>query len=129
MYIKEVIKYCEDHGKPYTRMGIYTAGKKYGFINKIEGKRALDFDQDKFLEWFENACEEIPEGYITVKQISDMYNISICKAYDIAKNEEIKNRLIGAGKGVLYVDKRDVEEFIKKYKNRRTYDWSKKHGK
>ena len=123
MYMNDVIRYCESHGKKYSRMAIYNAGKKHGFVFKVEGKSELVFDREKFLEWFNGACEEIPEGYISIKEMREKYKLPINKSYLIAKDEKANAKYIGAGKGILYVDERNVEELIKKYSNKRTYNW------
>ena len=123
VYINDVLKYCKEHGKPMTRMGIYTAGKKNGFVFKVEGKYQYVFDTDKFLEWFKSANEEVPEGYISVRELKDRYNISFNKAYQIAKSPLVNPRMIGAGKGVIYVDAGKAEELIERSRNNHTYDW------
>lgn len=123
MYVNDVIKYCKEHGKNITRMGLYIAGKKNNFIIKEEGKKDLIFDKDKFLEWFEKCNEEVPDSYISIKDMSVKYGLSLSKAYLISKDARLNSKKIGS-KGVMYVDESRLGEVIKENKNKRTYDWN-----
>ena len=71
------------------------------------------------------AKEEIPENYISVKQLSTEYNINMTYAYDLAKEllEQEKAKYIGSGKGILYVDRNAVEEYIKTSQKQSIINW------
>lgn len=123
MYINDVLRYCREHGKPMSRVGIYDAGKKNGFIFKVEGQYQYVFDTEKFLKWFKSSFEEIPEGYISVKELKTKYGISMNRAYTIANNPKAMMRRIGSGKGIMYVNEREAEKLIAEYRNSRSYNW------
>lgn len=112
MKVKQVVKYCSDHGHPITSMAIYRAGKKYGFLKKIEGQHSLEFNREKFLEWFKGFTAEIPEGYLCVKDLSKEVGLSIPQCYALAKDDSVKKMKKGTGDGILYVDKESFREFI-----------------
>lgn len=123
--IVDALKKCEDEGYPITRMGLYLAGQKNGFLVKKEGMRNFEFDKCKFLEWLRKAKEEIPENYISVKQLSTEYGINMSYSYNIAKELLSKEqaRYIGSGKGVLYVYRKAVEELIAQNKQKSIINW------
>lgn len=109
-------------------MGLYTAGKKYGFIFKADNERSLEFDKDKFLEWLDKATEEIPAGWLSVKQIAEKFGISIAQAYLLVKDENSGARTIGSGVGVIYVDPKRIEQIIKKRQDSHKENWGDENG-
>ena len=123
MYMKDVLRYCEEHGKKITKMGIYYAGKKNNFIFKVEGKNEMVFDREKFLEWFRKATEEIPKGYISVSEMRKKYNIPLTRSYEIVKDPRLNVKCIGSGKGIKYVDESRLREVISDSENKRRYNW------
>lgn len=128
MYVKDVIKKCKERGYEITKMGLYTAGKKYGFISKADNKRSLEFNKDKFLEWLDKATEEIPAGWLSVKQIAEKFGISIAQAYLLVKDENSGARTIGSGVGVIYVDPKRIEQIIKKRQDSHKENWGDENG-
>lgn len=128
MYVKDVINKCKERGYEITKMGLYTAGKKYGFISKADNKRSLEFDKDKFLEWLDKATEEIPAGWLSVKQIAEKFEISIAQAYFLVKDENSGARTIGSGVGVIYVDPKRIEQIIKKRQDSHKENWGDENG-
>ena len=112
MRIKQVVKYCSDHGYPITSIAIYKAGKRYGFLKESEGQYHLEFDREKFLEWFKGVEAEIPEGYLSVKALAEEFSMSIPQCYALVKDDSVKKVRKGTGKGVLYVDKKTFGEFV-----------------
>lgn len=128
MYIKDVINKCKERGYEITKMGLYTAGKKYGFISKVNNERSLEFDKDKFLEWLDKATEEIPAGWLSVKQIAEKFGISIAQAYILVKDENSGARTIGSGVGVIYVDPKRIEQIIKKRQDSHKEKWGDENG-
>ena len=128
MYVKDVIKKCKERGYEITKMGLYTAGKKYGFISKADNKRSLEFNKDKFLEWLDKATEEIPAGWLSVKQIAEKFGISIAQAYLLVKDENSGARTIGSGVGVIYVDPKRIEQIIKKRQDSHKENWVDENG-
>lgn len=123
MQIKNILEKCAEHGHPMTRMGIYVAGKKYGFINKKEGSFYYDFDKDKFIEWLSAADKIIPEHYLKVKELSEKYKIDVGKVYRLIYKFKIKTQNYGIGKGHIYVNEIEFENAIKEYKSEHTIDW------
>lgn len=128
MYINDVIKKCEEKGYKITKQGLYNAGEKYGFINKPDGKHALEFDQKKFLEWLEKAIEEIPEGWVTLNDASKLLGVSISQMYILVKDENSGAKYFGSGKGVMYVDPKRIEKIIKERKAKHQYMWEDENG-
>lgn len=123
MFIEDVLKKCEDEGCKITRSGLYATGKRIGFIRKIEGVKSLEFDKKLFLEWIEKKKETPPEGWISVKQISEKYNVSLPQAYLLIKDEDCEIVTVGPGRGIKYVDPERIEKIIQKHRNRNKIDW------
>lgn len=119
MHINEVLKFCEDNGKKITRQALYQAGLTYGFITKQKGKRSLDFDKEKFLEWFNKGLEEIPEGYVRVSELMKKYGLSLVFAYNLLKDPECVHQKFGRGDGVTYVKLDGIEDIIKKNRTKK----------
>ena len=116
MRMKQIVKYCREHGHPITSMAIYLAGKKYGFLKKVEGQYHLEFDKEKFLEWFKGFTAEVPEGYLSVKELSEEFKMSVPQCYALARDDSVKKVRKGTGDGVLYVDKKTFGEFVTVHK-------------
>lgn len=123
--VVDVLDKCRKEGYPMTRQGLYFAGEKYGFFTKKEGEKNLEFNKEKFIQWLARKKESVPINYIPVKQLSNEYNVNMNYAYNIANEllEEGKARYIGSGKGILYVDRNAVEEYIKTSKEQSIINW------
>lgn len=123
MHINDVIKKCSDEGYPISRMGLYTAGKKEGFIIKCENKKELDFDKNKFLQWLKKAKGKAPEGWVKIKDLPNIFGISLTQCYILSKDEESGAKTFGSGKGVIYVDPERIAKIIKKRKDKYKINW------
>lgn len=123
MKLKQVLQKCEEEGYPITRAGLYYAGKNYGFLISSEGNRKLEFDKDKFLEWLKRAKEEVPEGWVPIKDLPAILKMNIVYCYEYAKDERVGAKRIGAGRGVLYVDPQRVKEVIENDRNKDKINW------
>lgn len=128
MHMNDVLKKCEEKGYKITKQGLYQAGQKYGFLNKLDGQHAWDFDQKKFLEWLEKATEEIPQGWVTLNEASKILKVSLPQMYILVKDEKSGAKYFGAGKGVMYVDPKRIEKVIKDNKARHQYIWDEENG-
>lgn len=117
MYFSELMKKCKDEGIEISRMGLYTSGKKYGFIIQNKDSKSNDFNKEKFLDWIKLAKEKAPENWVTVNQLHNQLNISLSQAYLLIKDEESGARTFGT-KGVLYVDPERIKEIISKRGNK-----------
>lgn len=129
MYIEDVLEKCRERNHPMTKMGIYKAGESYGFITRKDNQHALEFDKEKFLEWLDKATEEIPSGWMTLREISEELKISISQVYRLSKNPRLELRHIGAGRGVLYVNPERFREIISENSKNHKYDWGGEDGK
>lgn len=125
IYINDVLRKCEEKGHPMTRMGIYTAGKREGFIIEKDGEKELDVG--KFNKWLEKAIEEIPEGYLSAKQIIENYGVSQSEAYFILNDPDSESKKFGSH-GVLYAKQENIEIVITKRGNKHKYDWEGKEN-
>lgn len=130
MYANDVLKYCIAHGVKLTRQALYNAGRKHGFMTKNEDTNRYDFDQEGFLKWLNAEGGKAkrfmipPEGYITVKEFRDKYNVPLNYAYSICQSKEACGVYVGEGKvGKLYVDEGKVAELVAKGRPKRGYDW------
>ena len=128
MFITDVLNKCKEEGYPVTKSGLYYAGKKYGFLKATDKKRArgfsLEFNKDAFFEWLKKAKEAVPEGWVPIREIPKLLNISLTQAYILVKNENCGAKSFGAGPGVLYVDPERVKEVIKQRCENRKEKWS-----
>lgn len=123
MFLKEVLKKCEESGHPMTSMGLYEAGKKNGFLTRENSSQSWKFNKDKFLEWLEKATEKVPEGWVNLNELSKLLNISLAQCYLLIKDERSGARRIGAGKGVYYVEPERIKKIIYDNKNKRKINW------
>lgn len=128
LYVNEILSKCEEKGYKISKQGLYNAGIKNGFLiksdeKKSDGRCRWDFDQSKFLEWLNKAVEEIPEGWVTLKEASEILNVSIAQMYLLVKHENSGAKYFGAGKGIMYVDPKRIEEIIKNNKAEHHYVW------
>lgn len=116
MRMKQIMKYCRDNGHPITAMGLYLAGKKYGFFKKIDGEYHLEFDKEKFIGWFSGFIVKVPDGYLPIKELSKIFKLSIPQCYALAKDDSVKKIRKGTGNGILYVDEKTFGEFVNVHK-------------
>lgn len=123
MCINDVIRKCEEKGYHISKQGLYTAGEKYGFVKRVEGKHSLDFDKDRFLKWLDGAVEEVPEGWLTVKELAEKFEVSVSQVYILIKDKDSGARTFGSGAGVLYADPKRIEEVIQNRKNKHKVIW------
>lgn len=128
MYMNDVLRKCEEKGYKITKQGLYVAGEKYGFLTKPDGQHPWDFDQKKFLEWLDKATEEIPKGWVTLNEASKILNVSLPQMYILVKDKNSGVRYFGAGKGVMYVDPKRIEEVIKNRNSKHQYMWEDENG-
>lgn len=128
MHIVDVVNKCKERGYEITKMGLYKAGEKYGFISKVDNRHSLEFDKDKFLKWLDKATEEIPEGWLSVKQLSEELKISIAQVYILIKDKDSGARAIGSGTGVLYADPKRIKAVIKKREDNHKEKWGDEDG-
>lgn len=122
MFVEDVLKKCEVEGHKITRSALYQIGKKEGFITKKEGVKSLDFNKELFLKWIEKTKEKAPEGWITLKELSEKFNVSLPQAYLLVKDKDCNIKKIGV-RGVMYVDPKTIERIIEKRKNRNKIKW------
>ena len=123
--VVDALKKCKEEGYQITRAGLYHAGKNHGFLIKHEGLRELEFDKVKFMAWLRKAKEEIPENYITVKQLSDEFGINIvyaCRVRRILVGEGKGKRIVD-GSGGMYVDWNAIEDYVKTSGEESVIDW------
>lgn len=122
MFVEDVLKKCEVEGHKITRSALYQIGKKEGFITKKEGVRSLDFNKELFLKWIEKTKEKAPKGWITLKEVSEKFNVSLPQAYLLVKDKDCNIKKIGV-REVMYVDPKTIEKIIEKRKNRNKIKW------
>jgi len=113
---KEVLKKCEDKGVCCSRMTVYRAGIKEGFIVKSEEGNQLK--NDIFEKWLDKIVSGIPDNCIFIcnavksskipysyfKYYFEKNNVSVMKYYN----------------GLMYVKKSDVDAVIAKYSGKFT---------
>lgn len=125
VYVTEVLERCKEKGYRITRMGLYIAGKREGFIVKKNGEKELDVD--KFNKWLERAIEEIPDGYLSAKQIIEKYGVSQVEAYFILNDPDCESEKFGAHR-VLYAKQERIERVIAKRNKKHKYNWEGKEN-
>lgn len=126
MHLKDVLNKCKERGYTITAQGIYLAGKKNGFLRKVEFhgivQKSLEFDKEKFLQWLDKAIEEIPPGWLSVKEISKKFDISVSQAYLLIKDDDSGARVIGT-RNILYADPERIKGIIDKHKRKHRENW------
>lgn len=110
MKIQPILKRCEESGHKVTKMGLYYSGKKYGFLVKDENGKYF-FNEELFQEWLKKSLEEVPEGYLRISECAKKLNMCVASIWRYSKNVETKK--IGAGEGIIYVNFKQLEEFIR----------------
>lgn len=123
MCLIDILNKCKEEGYPIGKMGLYIAGKREGFISKNEGEKYYNFDKEKFFKWLDKAKTKAPEGWVTVKDLCSLFNISLPQAYILVKDEKSGAKNFGSGKGVTYVEPRRIEKIIKERERRHKINW------
>lgn len=127
MYIMDVLNKCRQENHPMTRAGIYSAGKKHGFLEGKDDKGRWNFNQKKFIEWLKKSNENPPEGWVTLNELSKQLEISISNCYLLIKNKNSGAKRFGnvpGGKGgLIYVDPERIKEIISNRENKHKYNW------
>lgn len=121
LYINDLIEKCSKEGITITKMGLYIAGEKEGFIFKDE-KGKYDLDKDKFISWLDKHKEKAPEGWLNIIELSEMLNKPVSSCYSFIKQNEIEVKRIGI-RNVMYVERKAVEELIKNGGKKHKYRW------
>lgn len=131
VYINDLAKRCKEKGYPMSNFGIYLAGKKNGFLYKNSDDE-WELDKEKFSEWLEKCNEEIPEGYLSAKQIVEEFKISLASAYSVLNNSECETKKFGFRRllcGERESIKRIIEQCGKCGKSKKhKYDWGDEDG-
>ena len=120
VFINDVLKRCEEKGHPMTRMGIYTAGKKHGFLTKADN--GYDLNKEKFEKWLDKAVEEIPSDYLSAKMIMKEYKVTQSESYFILNDPDCEIKKFGSSE-VMYGKRESIERVIAKRGCRHKYDW------
>lgn len=120
IFVNDILKRCKEKGHKMSRMGIYVAGKRVGFIYKDENGYQLD--KEKFENWLEKAVEKIPDNYLSAKQIMKEYKVSQSEAYCILNDADSESEKFGSY-GVLYAERNRIEKVIEKRSRKHTYNW------
>ena len=120
MHINKILKYCEDNGRKLSRQGLYQAGFRHGFISKKHGNPSYDFDEEKFLEWFNKGLDDAPEGWVRISELAKLYDLSLVFIYKkLLKDEELEYKRFGRGDGIIYVKLDGIERIIEKNRTKR----------
>lgn len=125
MHIKDVLKYCEEHGRKYSKVTIYNMGRKYGFTfpkKTCGGRISVEFDQDKFLQWFYRNFEVPPEGYMTAKELSERFGVYIADTYVFLRKYDCGIVKIGPSRRI-YADPERFGKAVQEHRQKREYDW------
>lgn len=111
MKFQQVLERCKTKGIKITRMGLYNAGIKNGFIERDTDRNNI-FHQKKFEKWLGKKLEKVPEGYCSFKECSQKLGIPLNTIYYLFKESDLKFIEIGTKK-VKYVKIKEFREFIK----------------
>lgn len=117
MKLLEVMEICKQRGHPLTARSIYKAGEKYGFLVDNESRKKYgrwDFDKDKFYAWLDKADEKIPDGWVTINQLHDVLGVSLRQAYILSNEPDSGAKVIGVGRGVVYVNVEQIRKVIER---------------
>ena len=120
VFINDILKRCEEKGHPMTRMGIYIAGKKHGFLTKADN--GYDLNKEKFESWLDKAVEEIPSDYLSAKMIMKEYKVTQSESYFILNDPDCEIKKFGSSE-VMYGKRESIEKVIAKRGCRHKYDW------
>ena len=125
IFINDVVQRCKEKGYKITRQGIYLAGKREGFIYENDSGKQLDLE--KFDKWLEKATEQVPDNYLSAKDIVKKYHVSQVFAYTVLKDSDCVCKNFGY-KGIIYGEEKSVEDVITKYRNKHKYNWEGKEN-
>jgi uncharacterized protein (DUF1499 family) len=94
-----------------TEMGLRTAAVRDGFrsVHTGSGKEKFQLDEVKFRKWIKTAFESVPAGLKAVPKAAKELNITPSYVYALIKKNNIKTRIIGAGRGKVYVDFQELK--------------------
>lgn len=111
MKFQQVLERCQNKGLKISRMGLYDAGIKNGFIERDIDRNNI-FHQEKFEKWLEKKLEKVPEGYCSFKECSQKLGIPLNTIYYLFKESNLEVINIGTKK-VKYVKIEEFREFIR----------------
>lgn len=124
VYINDVLKRCEEKGHKMTRMGVYVAGRREGFI--VENNGDKEFLVDKFNDWISRVVEKPPEGYLSARQIADEFKVSLNAAYSALHDPNCRIVRVGCYR-VIYGERKSIEEAIGRRGCSHRYNWGEKN--
>lgn len=115
LHITEMLEKCEAEGVKVSRVYLYVAGQKHGFIKRNKDG-SLELLREPFLKWIEKYKEKVPEGWLNIVQCAEKLGVSPSQVYMITSaNPSIVKRF--GTRGVMYVQPDRVAEIIKQNKN------------
>ena len=110
MPLVEALALCKKRHHPITKVGLYRAGEKYGFM-EVGGKPRL-FNKVKMAEWLTAANKKPGPGWERVSKVAINLGISIHSIYFWVRIEKLQAKFIGAGTGVMYVQIDDYNSYF-----------------
>ena len=109
--LKDALEYCQQRKHPLQKVGLYRLARKYGFI---EGNNPpYLFNKKKMDEWLKVVTEKPVKGWQLVSKVAKELGIDKKTIWFWVRNKKLKVKRYGAGNGVIYVERKSVETFIK----------------
>lgn len=115
--LSEASAYCQDHGYNITKQGLIYAIKKHQdiFVHSVIGTYYPKIYVDELDEYINLPDEEPTEEEMTLKQAAEEYDIPVNTLYPWIYKGVIPYRRLGRGYGVIYVKRKDIEEYRDKH--------------
>lgn len=114
--LKEALEICKQHEREITKSGLYYAGYKNNFISR-NGTR-LYFNKQGFYDWLLDK-NKVPEGFYSIKEISELLDVSFSLAYTLSQNKSCETQIIETRGGAkIYVELKSIEKLVKEHRAR-----------
>lgn len=107
----------------YSNFGFYRAGIRFGFLVKDVEKNRYILDKVKFKEWTSENLEKVPEGYVSLDELSKILKVSRAQAAIISRRDGVVKILKSTNKKkkAIYVELSSVRKVLQR--DKKSYDW------
>lgn len=95
---------CEEKGKPFSKMGLYTTGLRHGFH-----KPGQKYDKELLEAYLATVLTAPPEGWKSLKEAADIVGCSLNTVYWWCSHDRVKSEMYG---GIKYVEVEELRQYV-----------------
>ena len=108
----EALLMAEEAGIKMSHTGLNYQGLKYGFSRRAKDGLHWEYNRKKYTAYLQEHTKEPEDGYITLKEASQQFNIPISTLYLLVEKQNIQTKTFSR-EYVKYVRRTDLEPFVK----------------